>query len=80
MGYSDQVEQIQSLYLKGEKEKAATAVPSELIDLTNLIGPAERIRERLGAWKAAEKRGSLDMMLITSPQPEALKLMAEELL
>ena len=80
MGYSDQVEQIQSLYLKGEKEKAATAVPSELIDLTNLIGPAGRIRERLGAWKAAEKRGSLDMMLITSPQPEALKLMAEELL
>jgi alkanesulfonate monooxygenase SsuD/methylene tetrahydromethanopterin reductase-like flavin-dependent oxidoreductase (luciferase family) len=80
MGYSDQVEQIQTLYLKGEKEKAATAVPSELIDLTNLIGPAERIRERLSAWKAAEKRGSLDMMLITSPQPEALKLMAEELL
>ena len=80
MGYSDEVEQIQSFYLAGEKEKAATAVPAELIDLTNLIGPAERIRERLGAWKAAEQRGSLDMMLITSLQPEALQLLAEELL
>ena len=80
MGYSDEVEQIQSFYLAGEKEKAATAVPAELIDLTNLIGPAERIRERLAAWKAAELRGSLDMMLITSLQPEALQLLAEELL
>ena len=80
MGYSDEVEQIQSFYLAGEKEKAATAVPAELIDLTNLIGPAERIRERLAAWKAAELRGSLDMMLITSLQPEALQLLAKELL
>lgn len=80
MGYEDAVEQIQALYLTGEKEKAASAVPGELIDLTNLIGPPDRIRERLGAWKAAEKRGSLDMIVITSPQPEALTLMAQELL
>lgn len=80
MGYADQVEEIQQLYLKGEKVKAAAAVPVDLIDATNLIGPAERIRERLANWKAAEKRGSLDMMLLTSEQPEALKLMAEELL
>jgi alkanesulfonate monooxygenase SsuD/methylene tetrahydromethanopterin reductase-like flavin-dependent oxidoreductase (luciferase family) len=80
MGYSDEVEQIQSLYLAGEKEKAATAVPADLIDHTNLIGPPDRIRERLGAWKAAEQRGSLDMMIITSPQPEALTLIAQELL
>jgi hypothetical protein len=80
MGYDEEVEQIQSLYLAGEKDKAAAAVPADLIDLTNLIGPAERIRERLGSWKAAEKRGSLDMMLVTSPQPEALTLLAEELL
>lgn len=80
MGYDDAVEQIQSLYLAGEKEKAASAVPADLIDHTNLIGPPARIRERLSAWKAAEQRGSLDMMLITSQQPEALTLMAEELL
>lgn len=80
MGYEDEVEQIQQLYLAGEKVKAAAAVPVDLIDCTNLIGPAQRIRERLASWKAAEKRGSLDMMLLTTEQPEALTLMAEELL
>ncbi|MFT4519490.1 MAG: F420-dependent oxidoreductase-like protein [Halioglobus sp.] len=80
MGFEEQVEQIQDLYLAGDKDGAAAAVPGELIDHTNLIGPPGRIRERLESWKAAEKRGSLDMMLLTSVQPEALKLMAEELL
>lgn len=80
MGYEEQVEQIQSLYLAGKKAEAAEAVPEDLIDRTNLIGPRERIVERLGDWKAAEQRGSLDMMLLTTVQPEALTLMAEQLL
>jgi F420-dependent oxidoreductase-like protein len=80
MGYEDEVEKIQTLYLQGDKKGAAASVPGELIDMTNLIGPQARIVERLAAWKKAEQRGSLDMMLITSTQPEALKLMAEELL
>jgi F420-dependent oxidoreductase-like protein len=80
MGYEEQVERIQTLYLAGEKDKAAQAVPLDLIDRTNLIGPPARIRERLSRWKLAEQRGSLDMMLLTTQQPEALSLMAEELL
>lgn len=80
MGYADAVEQIQTLYLAGEKEKAAAAVPADLIDRTNLIGPPERIRERLGGWKAAERRGSLDMMLLTTAQRDAMILLAEEVL
>lgn len=80
MGYEEEVDQIQSLYLAGEKEKAAQAVPGGLIDQTNLIGPPARIKERLSSWRAAEQRGSLDMMLLTTAQPEALTLMAEELL
>lgn len=80
MGYEEQVENIQTLYLAGEKDQAARAVPLDLIDRTNLIGPPARIRERLSRWKATERRGSLDMMLLTTQQPEALTLMAEELL
>ena len=80
MGYEEAVERIQALYLAGEKEKAARAVPVDLIDRTNLIGPPGRIKERLSSWKAAEQRGSLDMMLLTTEQPEALTLMAEQLL
>ncbi len=66
--------------LRGRKSKAAAAVPVDLIDRTNLIGPPARIRERLTSWKAAEQRGSLDMMLLTTAQPDAMILMAEELL
>ncbi len=80
MGYDDEIEQIQTLYLAGHKDKAAQIVPAELIDRTNLIGPADQIRKRLVDWKAAEQRGSLDMMLVTTPQAEGLKLLAEELL
>ncbi len=80
MGYADEVERIQTLYLAGEKGEAAAAVPLELIDRTNLIGPPGRIRERLADWKAAQRRGSLDMMILTTTQPEALTLLAEELL
>jgi len=80
MGYEEEVEAIQSLYLAGEKDKAAAAVPGDLIDRSNLLGPAERIRERLSDWKDANKRGSLDMMILTSEQPEALELLANEVL
>jgi len=80
MGYVNEVEQIQTLYLAGEKDQAAAAVPADLIDRTNLIGPPGRIRERLNSWKAAEQRGSLDMMLLTTAQPDAMTLLAEELL
>jgi F420-dependent oxidoreductase-like protein len=80
MGYEEQVEQIQTLYLSGDKDKAAQAVPLDLIDRTNLIGPPGRIKERLSSWRDAEKRGSLDMMLLTTQQPEALSLMAEQML
>ena len=45
--------EIQDLYLDGKKQEAAAAVPLELIDEVCLIGPKERIAERLGAWKGA---------------------------
>jgi F420-dependent oxidoreductase-like protein len=80
MGYEQEVEQIQAFYLAGEKDKAAGCVPSELIDRTNLIGPPSRIRERLADWRAAGARGALDMMILTSTQPEAIELLAEEML
>ena len=80
MGYEAEVEQIQTLYLSGEKDKAAAVVPAGLIDSINLIGPADRIRERLADWRDAERRGALDMMVVNTAQPEVLTLLADELL
>jgi F420-dependent oxidoreductase-like protein len=52
-GYEREADEIQRLYLGGEKVAAARAVPDELIDEVSLVGPASRIRERLEAWKRA---------------------------
>jgi hypothetical protein len=38
------------------------------------------IRERLKAWKAAGEKGHVHTMQIGTGQPEALELLAEELL
>jgi F420-dependent oxidoreductase-like protein len=53
MGYESQAAEIQDRYLAGEKEAAAAAVPHELIDSTTLLGPVERIAERMRAYEEA---------------------------
>ncbi|MCI0548411.1 MAG: LLM class F420-dependent oxidoreductase [Candidatus Rokubacteria bacterium] len=52
-GYEDAARRIQDLYLAGKKEEAAAAVPDALVDEVALCGPAERIRDRLAAWREA---------------------------
>lgn len=79
-GYADEVERVQTLFLKGERDKAVAAVPTQLVDDINLLGPVERIKERLVLWREAGRRGDLDLMLIATQQPQALELLAEELL
>jgi F420-dependent oxidoreductase-like protein len=52
-GFEAAAKKIQDLYLDGKKDEAATHVPDELVDEVALIGPKERIRDRLSAWKEA---------------------------
>ena len=51
MGYGDMVETVQDLYLDGKKQEAAEAIPFELIDQMSLIGPPDKIRHDLEAWR-----------------------------
>ena len=60
--------------------EAAAAVPAELIDACHLVGPAERIKERLGRWKEASSKGHVAAMMLGCQQPEALELIAGEML
>jgi F420-dependent oxidoreductase-like protein len=50
MGYAEAAHQVQELYLARQHRDAAAAVPFEFIDRTALIGPPERIRDRLHAY------------------------------
>ena len=80
LGFEEAAVRIQDLFLAGKKEEATAAVPDELVDAVHLVGPAAKIRERLQAWKEAGRRGEVGTMLLGAAQPEALELVAEEVL
>ncbi|MEM7000388.1 MAG: LLM class F420-dependent oxidoreductase [Pseudomonadota bacterium] len=80
LGFEDAAVKIQDLYLAGRKDEAMAAVPAELIDACALVGPAERIKERLQRWKQADAQGHVSNMLLGCQQPEALEVIAGEML
>ena len=55
MGYGDEARKIQDLYLDGKKDEAAAAVPTKLIEQLALIGPADKIRHDLEAWRESPR-------------------------
>ena len=80
LGFPDAAVEIQDLYLAGRKDEAMAAVPEELVDACALVGPADRIRERLARWKSAEAQGHVSSMLLGCQDPVALQVVAEEML
>jgi F420-dependent oxidoreductase-like protein len=72
-GWETEAERIQDLYLGGHQRDAIAAVPDELVDAVSLVGPKERIRERLEAWRETP----VTTIVVGSPQPEALGVIAE---
>ena len=80
LGYEGAAEEIQDLYLAGNKMEAESKVPNELLDEVALVGPKDRIRERLSRWKEAGKRGEVGSMLVGAQDPAVLELLAEEML
>ncbi len=73
LGYEEAAAKIQDLFLDGKKAEAMAAVPDELIDEIALVGPRERIAERVDVWKASP----VNSMLLGAGQPDALRLLAE---
>jgi F420-dependent oxidoreductase-like protein len=53
MGYEAEAATIQDLYLDRKYDEAAAAVPFEFIDRTSLIGPVERMADRMQALAAS---------------------------
>ena len=52
-GYEAEAKEIQDLYLDGKKKEAEAAVPTELLELGNLVGPASYVKERIAAFREA---------------------------
>ena len=51
MGYEEQAHRIQDLFFDGKRDEAIAAVPDAFADEISLVGPKERIAERLDAWR-----------------------------
>jgi len=76
-GFEEAADEVQDLYLSGKKDEAAAALPAELIDMTSLCGPRDRIEERLDVYRDAGVG-----TLITTPvafDPEERKRIIREL-
>ncbi len=50
MGFEAEAQVVQDLYMAGKKNEAAQAIPDALADEISLVGPVDKIRDRLKAW------------------------------
>jgi len=80
MGYEAAAAKIQDAYLAGRRDEAVAAVPDSFIDETALVGPPERIKDRLQAWKESSKDGKVGTMLLGGASIDALRVAAEAVL
>jgi F420-dependent oxidoreductase-like protein len=51
LGFEGEARKIQRLFLDGHRTEAIAAVPTALIEAVSLVGPREKIRDDLAAWK-----------------------------
>jgi F420-dependent oxidoreductase-like protein len=80
MGYEAAAVKIQDAYLDGRRDEAIAAVPDSFIDETALVGPPERIKERLQVWKESSRDGKIGTMLLGGASIDALRVVAEAVL
>ena len=71
MGYGDEVEEIQDLFLAGRKDEAIKRVPLQLVEDVALVGPEDKIREELdGKWR----KTAMTTMLVSGSPPDLRKI------
>lgn len=51
MGHGALADEVQQLYLAGEKDRATTLIPDELVEDMHIIGDAGYVRERVAQWE-----------------------------
>jgi len=71
MGFGDGARVVQDLYLDQRQRDAAAAVPLEFIDATSLLGPTERIADKLQAYAGAGVT-TLSLSLFATDRESAL--------
>jgi len=75
MGYEALTDQVQQLYLAGDKKAATAAIPTELVEDVALIGPPAKIKDELARWEET----CVTTLLVQGP-PETLPAIADVVL
>jgi F420-dependent oxidoreductase-like protein len=71
-GYGAAADRIQELYLSGDKDSAAKAVPDELVRDVSLIGTRDFVKERVAAFREAGVT-TLNVVPIAATRAERIK-------
>ena len=72
-GYEAEAKKIQDLYLDGRKKEAEAAVPLELLEMGNLVGPEDYVKERIQAFRDA----GVTNLQVTPVADDPVKLMGQ---
>jgi len=75
-GYEQEAQEIQDLYLGGNKRDAEAKVPLELLELGNLVGPRSYVKERIAAFAEAGVT-NLQVMPASDDPPATIRQLRE---
>ena len=73
MGLEAEARKIQDLFLAGKKDEAFMAVPSSFADEISLVGPVDRIKDRLDAWRESP----VTSLLVSTKNVDQMRQVAE---
>jgi alkanesulfonate monooxygenase SsuD/methylene tetrahydromethanopterin reductase-like flavin-dependent oxidoreductase (luciferase family) len=78
-GFEDEARRVQDLYLEGKREEAMAALSDELIDQVSLVGPKDKVREKLQVFRDAgvHTLGVTPLAFDKEGRLEQLRLLAE---
>jgi F420-dependent oxidoreductase-like protein len=65
LGYEEVCEKVQDSYLAGRKDEAAALIPTQMVEDVYLIGPKDKVRDDLEAWRET----CVTTMLVSGPPP-----------
>jgi F420-dependent oxidoreductase-like protein len=52
-GFAEEAAEVQELYLAGQRNEAMLALPDELIDLVSIVGPRDKAKQKIRAFREA---------------------------
>ncbi len=73
MGYAELADEVQKLYMSGEKDRATALIPDELVEDMHIIGSESEVKERVAQW---EETGVTTLLLSLGSAEEVRRIAA----